>query len=214
MKPTSHWLKLTTKLSRLSVCRLCWTILYPSWIAGAMRRSCLTRYWVINTLQTYLLVPQLLILNFQCKWPQIIIVDDASIDKTTEIASEYSTQHRNLIRILRLGENHGKGGAIKLGIQRARGKYILMVQAFSHGTDEHILYVASRRISFVKNDNYQQVDADGATNIRDLDTLYSELQTIQRSSQDAPDESLGLVLGSRYMMAHSTSISNEITVFN
>jgi dolichyl-phosphate beta-glucosyltransferase len=54
-------------------------------------------------------------------------VDDASSDRTTEVALEYTKDH-DIIRVLRLGENHGKGGAVKLGVQKARGKYILMVR--------------------------------------------------------------------------------------
>ena len=60
--------------------------------------------------------------------PQLLIVDDASADRTTEVALEYTKRHLDLIRVLTLGENHGKGGAVKLGVQRARGKYILMVR--------------------------------------------------------------------------------------
>ena len=63
---------------------------------------------------------------------------------------------------------------------------------------------------FDKNDNYKQVDADGATNIRDLDKLYTELQTSQRSSVDTADDALGLVLGSRYVTVYFTLILNKI----
>lgn len=56
-----------------------------------------------------------------------MIVDDASTDQTKQVALGYSTEHKGVIRVLRLGENHGKGGAVKLGVQKARGEYILMV---------------------------------------------------------------------------------------
>ena len=70
---------------------------------------------------------------------QVLIVDDASTDRTTEVAIEYSKNNANTIRILKLGENHGKGGAVKLGVGKARGKYILMVRTF--GLDQYPPYL-------------------------------------------------------------------------
>ena len=56
-----------------------------------------------------------------------MIVDDHSTDQTTQVALRFSADHKDVIRVLRLGGNHGKGGAVKLGVQKARGEYILMV---------------------------------------------------------------------------------------
>ena len=93
----------------------------------------------MNTSLSRVAASNLLPLNhFLRTWSQIIIVDDASTDKTTEVASKFSAKHENLIRILRLGENHGKGGAVKLGIQRARGRLILMVHTLFLGINERV----------------------------------------------------------------------------
>lgn len=45
-----------------------------------------------------------------------------------EVALEYYEKKNYPINVLRLGENHGKGGAVKQGVERAKGDYILMVR--------------------------------------------------------------------------------------
>lgn len=67
------------------------------------------------------------IFSCNCHCNQVLIVDDASTDNTAKVALEYTKQHKDVIRVLKLGENHGKGGAVKLGVEKARGNYILMV---------------------------------------------------------------------------------------
>jgi dolichyl-phosphate beta-glucosyltransferase len=44
---------------------------------------------------------------------EIIVVDDASKEKTIEKALEYAAKYSNNIRILKLQVNRGKGGAIR-----------------------------------------------------------------------------------------------------
>jgi len=78
---------------------------------------------------------------------EIVIVDDGSRDRTTEVALSYARQHQlDKIRVLQLAKNRGKGGAVRRGMLVARGKYMLMV------------------------------DADGATKFADLDRLEKRLQ--------------------------------------
>ena len=62
--------------------------------------------------------------------------------------------------MLKLGRNRGKGGAVKRGVVFARGDYVLMA------------------------------DADGATEISDLDKLFAQLKQIEQ-----PSEMLGGVVG-------------------
>lgn len=46
---------------------------------------------------------------------EIIVVSDGSTDKTVELAHSYSRQYStNIIRVLELQPNRGKGGAVKM----------------------------------------------------------------------------------------------------
>eukprot|EP01038_Epipyxis_sp_PR26KG_P011306 gene11306-15167_t len=78
---------------------------------------------------------------------EVIVVDDGSTDKTIEQVSNLDNEK---IRIVKLRYNQGKGGALKSGIQLAKGQYILMV------------------------------DGDGATKISDLDKLFSKIKSIEK----------------------------------
>lgn len=54
---------------------------------------------------------------------EIIVVDDGSIDKTAQLA------HRHKATILKNGKNQGKGHALQLGFQCAKGDIIITMDA-------------------------------------------------------------------------------------
>ncbi|XP_022320545.2 dolichyl-phosphate beta-glucosyltransferase-like [Crassostrea virginica] len=61
---------------------------------------------------------------------EVIVVDDGSKDKTTQTAQGYSKRYGSeKIRVLTLAKNRGKGGAIRLGMFSARGRYMLFADA-------------------------------------------------------------------------------------
>ncbi|KAN0039214.1 hypothetical protein ACTA71_001408 [Dictyostelium dimigraforme] len=61
---------------------------------------------------------------------EIIIIDDGSKDSTAKLVTSYiEKQPSSNIRLLKLKQNRGKGGAVKRGILCSRGKYCLMVDA-------------------------------------------------------------------------------------
>eukprot|EP00762_Andalucia_godoyi_P003954 ANDGO_05667.mRNA.1 Dolichyl-phosphate beta-glucosyltransferase len=91
---------------------------------------------------------------------EILVVNDGSRDNTVNRVCQFAAVHNvPELRVLSLLENRGKGHAVKQGVLSSRGKYVLMV------------------------------DADGATEIEDLVTLYSLMQSKLNSN--------GVVLGSR-----------------
>jgi len=59
--------------------------------------------------------------------PEIIVIDDHSTDKTYSILQQLAKE-RN-IRIVRHGINQGKGAAIRTGISKATGDYIIIQDA-------------------------------------------------------------------------------------
>ncbi|CAF3479608.1 unnamed protein product [Rotaria socialis] len=61
---------------------------------------------------------------------ELIIVDDGSPDKTSEVALTYSAQYgTDIVRVLTLDANRGKGGAVRMGVLSARGQWILFADA-------------------------------------------------------------------------------------
>ncbi|KAL6098701.1 alg5 [Pungitius sinensis] len=61
---------------------------------------------------------------------EVIVVDDGSKDKTTEVALRYSRKYgADKVRVLTLVKNRGKGGAVRMGTLSSRGKLILMADA-------------------------------------------------------------------------------------
>ncbi|VDK88776.1 unnamed protein product, partial [Litomosoides sigmodontis] len=60
---------------------------------------------------------------------EIIVVDDGSTDGTADTACQYAEKCGRKIRVLRLGKNLGKGGAVRRGVLCARGSLILFADA-------------------------------------------------------------------------------------
>ncbi|KAI0039573.1 glycosyltransferase family 2 protein [Auriscalpium vulgare] len=80
---------------------------------------------------------------------EIVIVDDGSADGTAEKALELAGEHPGVeIRVVKLEQNLGKGGAVRHGMLHGRGKRLLMV------------------------------DADGASRFEDLGLLWTALDTL------------------------------------
>jgi len=85
---------------------------------------------------------------------ELIVVDDGSTDRTAEVASGYSRRlGSDVLRVLKLRMNRGKGGAIKEGMWHTRGEYALMV------------------------------DADGATDITCLKRLLTRTQGVEEGME-------------------------------
>ncbi|XP_054289905.1 dolichyl-phosphate beta-glucosyltransferase-like [Macrosteles quadrilineatus] len=103
---------------------------------------------------------------------EVIVVSDGSRDKTVEVAQEYTRKYgANQCRVLNLQTNRGKGGAVRLGMQSARGAMLLFA------------------------------DADGATKFSDLVKLEDSLKSLVKgdylTEAERISNTLAVVCGSR-----------------
>lgn len=62
---------------------------------------------------------------------EILIVDDGSRDRTVEVALAFSHQHglHDILRVIKLARNRGKGGAVTHGLRHVRGQYAVFADA-------------------------------------------------------------------------------------
>eukprot|EP00842_Homolaphlyctis_polyrhiza_P000732 jgi/Hompol1/165/HPOL_001281-RA len=115
---------------------------------------------------------------------EIIVVDDGSKDKTTEVALDLAKSHmrkklqlgnaeimntKREMRVMTLTKNRGKGGAVAQGVLAARGELILFV------------------------------DADGASKFADIEKLEEKIYELKNAS-------LGIAIGSRAHMVNSQAV--------
>ncbi|ROT39415.1 dolichyl-phosphate beta-glucosyltransferase [Sodiomyces alkalinus F11] len=62
---------------------------------------------------------------------EILVVDDGSKDRTVDVCLEFSRQRglHDILRVVKLEKNRGKGGAVTHGMRHARGEYVLFADA-------------------------------------------------------------------------------------
>ena len=78
------------------------------------------------------------VLRASAPWREIIVVDDASSDATGELAAAAGAT------VVRHPYNMGNGAAVKNGIRRATGEYVLIVDADGQHPPEEALRIVSR----------------------------------------------------------------------
>ncbi|XP_018814490.1 dolichyl-phosphate beta-glucosyltransferase-like [Juglans regia] len=82
---------------------------------------------------------------------EVVIIDDGSVDGTKRVALDFVRKYTiDKVRLILLGRNHGKGEAIRKGMLHSRGELLLML------------------------------DADGATEVNDLEKLENQIHMLAR----------------------------------
>ncbi|KAG8969527.1 dolichyl-phosphate beta-glucosyltransferase, partial [Tulasnella sp. 427] len=101
---------------------------------------------------------------------EIIILDDCSTDATSQTALDFGKKYPKVdIRVVTFERKRWKGGAIKHGALHSRGERILMV------------------------------DADGASQFRDLELLWKQLDVVQSGDE-------GVAVGSRAHLVETEAV--------
>lgn len=62
---------------------------------------------------------------------EILVVNDGSRDRTVEVALQFAREHglHDIVRVVSLERNRGKGGGVTHGFRHARGEYVLFADA-------------------------------------------------------------------------------------
>ncbi|KAL0456699.1 UNVERIFIED_CONTAM: Dolichyl-phosphate beta-glucosyltransferase [Sesamum latifolium] len=91
---------------------------------------------------------------------EVVIVDDGSVDGTKRVAFDFVKRYTvENVRVVLLGQNHGKGEAIRKGMLHSRGELLLML------------------------------DADGATKVSDLEKLENQIHAVALKERQFRDSS-------------------------
>jgi len=71
---------------------------------------------------------------------EVILVDDGSKDNTSKVGLSYVDKYgSDSVRVLTLAKNRGKGGAVRMGMLKARGKNLLFADADGATTFEDLV---------------------------------------------------------------------------
>jgi teichuronic acid biosynthesis glycosyltransferase TuaG len=106
---------------------------------------------------------------------ELIVIDDKSKDRTTEIVASYVQKHKN-IRLITLEQNGGVANARNVGLAAAKGKYI----AFLDSDDIWLEDKLAKQVAYMEAQNlpmtfcaYHRIDEAGAIISRKIEVPKS-----------------------------------------
>jgi biofilm PGA synthesis N-glycosyltransferase PgaC len=110
-------------------------------------------------------------------WPdlEVLVVDDGSTDRTTEIVREFATDPR--VGLLTLPENGGKAGALNAGLPQLTSDYVLMLDADGSPAPDALHWMAAHLVRLP-----HVAAVTGNPRVANTRTLLSRLQSVEFSA--------------------------------
>ena len=87
---------------------------------------------------------------------EIIAIDDASTDGTSQILLDFAALYPDVFKVMQLGTHKGRGGVRNLGIKHARGKWL----AFVEGKDRTVSTMYEKLLTKAKETGADLVGCD------------------------------------------------------
>ena len=97
---------------------------------------------------------------------EIVVVDDGSPDNTAAVAKEYMAKS-DRVRLFKLGENVGKGGALRRGVRISRGSYILIADADAATEIADLPKLFDRVVAFEEDGHVSALAVGSRAHLRD-----------------------------------------------
>ncbi|MDR2704810.1 MAG: glycosyltransferase family 2 protein, partial [Planctomycetaceae bacterium] len=98
---------------------------------------------------------------------EIIIVDDASKDSTPDVIQQLCKKYHNVITSFRQPQNKGKGAAIRLALNAAKGDYIIFQDAdLEYNPDDYcdlLVPLIENRADVVYGSRFHKADSKNST---------------------------------------------------
>ena len=139
------------------------------------------------------------LVNQSLKDIEIIVVDDASTDKSFEIIMEYENKYPNMIKAFKNDQNKGQGASRNIGMSLSSGEYIGFLDS-----DDYVTPTMYEELYNAAKVNTADIVSTRLTFVRDSSHLGKYYETYDRITKYSPLDKPSLVLD------ESPSVCNKI----
>ncbi len=139
------------------------------------------------------------LVNQSLKDIEIIVVDDASTDKSFEIIMEYENKYPNMIKVFKNDQNKGQGASRNIGMSLSSGEYVGFLDS-----DDYVTPTMYEELYNAAKVNTADIVSTRLTFVRDSSHLGKLYEPYSRISNYSPLDKPSLVLD------ESPSVCNKI----